>query len=482
MTTKSATLGQQLWESSTIGLGLVNAKRQLVEVNEAFCTIYGYSRQELLQQPLEKLAPNHFRDQARLSYQNYINGDADQGLRFIQRKDGSQQYVRLSVENLITETAEPAQLITVVALPAPANKSATPSEISTTWSKVFLFECDSTGRCTKSNAAAQNQLGIRPQQLIRQPVAIYSGHIQRTLPLAELLSERTSWENAEWQLDPEGNQPHWMLANTQVTDTNTTVVCMVSINSQKRLEATLTQNLHKLRGTNQNLEQFLYGATHDLKAPLASLLGLIDIFRHEEDPEQQALYLQLMEKSIHRLNEFIHEIVDYSKSANQGLRREAIDFRSLVNDVFDSLGYTTSATQIEKIIDIHQPQPFYSDAHCLKVVLSNLISNAYKYSSAHRRPGEIRVSVFVSDQEATLQVRDNGLGIAKEHLSKIFEMFYRASVQQNGSGLGLYLVKETIDKMKGKIDVDSALGEGTSFTVRIPSVSAPPPEQMSLKL
>jgi PAS domain S-box-containing protein len=482
MTTKSATLGQQLWESSTIGLGLVNAQRQLVEVNETFCALYGYPRHELLQQPLEKLAPDHFRDQARLSYQNYVSGDAQRGLQYIHRKDGSQQYVRLSVEKITTNAGEPCQLITVTALPAPEKKSANRPEIPTSWSKVFLFECDSDGRCIKSNTAAQSQLDIRPQQLIRQPVSIYSGHIQRTLPLAELLSERTSWENAEWQLNPEDAQPHWVLANAQASDTNTTIVCLVSIDSQKRLEATLTQNLHKLRGANQNLEQFLYGATHDLKAPLASLLGLIDIFRHEEDPEQQALYLQLMEKSIHRLNEFIHEIVDYSKSANQGLRREAIDFRTLVNDVFDSLGYTTSATQIEKFIEIHQSQPFYSDPHCIKVVLSNLISNAYKYSSAHRRPGEIRVSVFASDQEATLQVRDNGLGIAKEHLGKIFEMFYRASVQQNGSGLGLYLVKETIDKMKGTIHVDSTLGEGTSFTVRIPAVTAHQPEQMSLKL
>nr|WKN40105.1 ATP-binding protein [Tunicatimonas sp. TK19036] len=480
--TESATLGQKLWQSSALGLGLINAQRQLIEVNDTFCAIYGYTRDELLEQPLEKLAPAHFRERARLSYQNYVSGNSERGLQYVQRKDGSQQYVQLTVEHIDSDNEEPLQLITVTALPAPERESAPRTILPASFSNVFLFECDRSGKCLMSNTAAQRHLGIRPQQQLQQQVAIYSGQIQRTLPLAELLKERTLWDGAEWQLNPESERPLWVLANTQLSDQQTTAVCLVSIDAQKRLEDTLTRNLHSLRTSNQHLERFLYGATHDLKAPLASLLGLIDIFRHEEDPEEQAMYLQLMEKSITRLNEFIHEIVDYSKNSNQSLRNSAIDFKSLVNDVFESLGYVTFASQIEKDVEIHQTAPFYSDAHRIKVILSNLISNAYKYSSVHRRPGMIRVSVFASQQEVTLQVRDNGLGIAKEHINKIFDMFYRASEQQSGSGLGLYIVKETIEKMKGTISVDSTLGEGTCFTVSLPASPISSEQQMHLNL
>ncbi|WKN42224.1 PAS domain-containing sensor histidine kinase [Tunicatimonas pelagia] len=483
MTTKSATLEHLLWTSSTIGIGIVNSQRKLIEANPTFCNIYGYSLDELLHQSVDKLAPQHFRDQAQLHYQNYVNGDAYKGYQFIQRQDGSRQYVQLSTDAITLDSEEPGQLITMTALPFPEARTKVLPEIADSLSNVFLFECNALGQCLRSNKAAQQRLDIHPQEFLRQSVAIYSGHIQRTVPIAELLSERAHWENSEWQLYPESTRSQWMLVNARVSERNTTVVCLVSIQEQKRLEDTLTKILKTERASNEHLQHFLCGATHDLKAPTASLLGLLNIFQNEEDEEGKELYLRLMEKSLHRLNEFIYEIVDYSKNKDRRLRQESIDFEKLVNDVFDNLGYSAQAVQIERVINVHQSGTFYSDPHNVNVILSNLISNAYKYSSTHRRSSEVRVSIFASEREATIQVADNGLGIAKEHLNKIFDMFYRASVQESGSGLGLYLVKEVIDKMKGSIHVDSTLGEGTTFTVRLPAVLlAPSQEQMSLNL
>jgi len=484
MITNSATLEHLLWTSSTIGLGIIDNQRKLIEANPTFCSIYGYTLDELLHQSVEKLAPQHFRDQAQLHFQNYVDGDDNKGYQFIQRKDGSRQYVQISTEDITLDSGEAGQFITMTALPFPEPKTKVLPEIADSLPNVFLFECNSLGQCLRSNKAARQQLDIRPQEFLRQSVAIYSGHIQRTVPMAELLGERSHWENAEWQLYPESTRSHWMLVNAHVSERNTTVVCLVSIREQKRLENTITKILKTEQASNEHLQHFLYGATHDLKAPLASLLGLLNIFRDEKDEEEKQLYLRLMEKSIHRLNDFIHEIINYSKHRDRGLRQEAIDFNELVNDAFDNLGYSDSAVQMEKIINVHQSSTFHSDPHSINVVLSNLISNAYKYSSTHRRSGEIRVSVFASDREATIQVADNGQGIAKEHLNKIFDMFYRASIQEDGSGLGLYLVKEAVDKMKGSIHVDSTLGEGTTFTVRlspaIPTTSSQ--EQMSLNL
>jgi signal transduction histidine kinase len=105
-------------------------------------------------------------------------------------------------------------------------------------------------------------------------------------------------------------------------------------------------------------------------------------------------------------------------------------------------------------------------------VLSNLVSNAFKYSSSHRRDSYIEVNVKVENQKAIVQVRDNGLGIGKNHIEKIFDMFFRASEGQGGTGLGLYIVKETLDKLHGSVHVVSELGKGTCFVVTIPSVAA----------
>ncbi|MEM6845398.1 MAG: ATP-binding protein [Bacteroidota bacterium] len=483
MTTKSTTLTQPLWTSSTVGLGIINDQRRLTEVNPAFCAIYGYERIELLGRSIDQLIPQHFRAKARLHYQNYVHGDASKGLQFINKKNGEQRYVQISTDEITTDSGEPGQLITIIALPHPPPRTELPVTNHTSLPGVFWFECDAQGLCLHSNSLAQQKLGIHPNQMLLQPVAIYSGLIQRMVSIAELLNERPEWENAEWQMNPEGDYPHWMLANTHLTERKTKVVCLVSLTDQKRLEDALTKTLQSLRASNEHLQHFLQGATHDLKAPLASLLGLIDIFQDEDDEAEKEMYLQLMEKSIHRLNEFVHEIVDYSKRKHRGLLRETVDFHVLVNDAFEHLEYSTNVVEIEKIVDIHQKAPFYSDPHTIKVILNNLISNAYKYSSTHRRRGEIRVSVFASEKEATLQVSDNGLGIAREHLDNIFDMFYRASVKQEGSGLGLYLVKEAVNKMKGRIHVDSTLGEGTIFTVLLPAVApVPKQEQMSLPL
>lgn len=480
MTIKSATLTQPLWTSPTIGLGIINAQRRLTEANPTFCAIYGYEHIELIGRSIDQLIPQHFRDKARLHYQNYVHGDTSKGLQFIQRKNGEQQYVQISTEDITLDSGEPGQLITLIALPSPSPKTEPPTA-APSLPGVFWFECDTQGMCLQSNSLAQQKLGVYPQQMLLQSVAIYSGLIQRTVTIAELLSERPEWENAEWQLNPESEYPLWMLANTKLTERKTKVVCLVSLTDQKRLEDALTKTLQSLRASNDHLQHFLQGATHDLKAPLASLLGLIDIFQDEDDEAEKEVYLQLMEKSIHRLNEFVHEIVDYSKRKHRGLLRETVDFQVLVNDAFEHLEYSSNGVEIEKIVDIHQKAPFYSDPHSIKVILNNLISNAYKYSSTHRRPGEIRVSVFASEKEATLQVSDNGLGIAKEHLDNIFDMFYRASVKQEGSGLGLYLVKEAVNKMKGRIHVDSTLGEGTTFIVCLPAV-APVPQQKQMSL
>jgi signal transduction histidine kinase len=125
---------------------------------------------------------------------------------------------------------------------------------------------------------------------------------------------------------------------------------------------------------------------------------------------------------------------------------------------------------IETQITVKQDNLFFTDKQRLTVALNNLISNAFRYYNPYQKQPFIHLFVEVFPQKAIIEIKDNGIGIGKEHLSRIFEMFYRATDRTTGSGLGLYIVKEVIDKLKGSVKVESELGRGTTFTIEIPNL------------
>lgn len=490
--TTSETLTYAISQSTLTGVGLLDQKNKFIEVNDAFCQIYGYSREELVGLSLSAISPSDYRERASLFYQDYVKGHVNKGLKQIRRKDGSWTTVYLASENVEDKDKGQFKLINVVELHDIAGMSDQKAEVKESKSisdntNVALLRCSNEGEITFVNDAARSLLFL-PQghKRLNNQVFLFSGNIHRELSLMQLLNEKPSFDNMELLLARPDETQIWTLMSSKPIMIESVLhydVSIINIEALKKLEKKLLIKIDEVNNENKQLDHFVYSATHDLKAPLASLSGLISVLRYEKDSAQKDLYLQLMDKSILRLNEFIKEIVDYSRNSNQELKIEKIDFRSLVDEVFESLEHMASASEIKKIIEIDQKSVFFSDKHRLKVVLSNLISNAYKYSSTHRRDCYINVFVKSDSKQATIHVRDNGQGISQEHIDKIFNMFFRASEGQGGTGLGLYIVKETIDKMQGNIHAVSELGKGTCFVVTLPSqLLADNKRQMSLDI
>lgn len=242
------------------------------------------------------------------------------------------------------------------------------------------------------------------------------------------------------------------------------------ISQQKEAEEKLLLQNAALRKVNGELDQFVYSVSHDLRAPLASVLGLINISRQEDQRETLMHYLDLQEKSIHKLDTYIREIIDLSKNARLNIQKEAVDFTQLVEEVFQGQHYDQSAATVQKINRIEQPFPFCSDHKRIRVILQNLVSNALRYANLQQEPPFVRVSVVVEASQTVLEVEDNGVGIHADYLPNIFQMFYRANHHKTGSGLGLYIVKETLEKLEGRIKVHSEVGKGSKFTVIIPNM------------
>jgi signal transduction histidine kinase len=222
----------------------------------------------------------------------------------------------------------------------------------------------------------------------------------------------------------------------------------------------------ELRKVNGELDRFVYSASHDLRAPLASVLGLVNIARLEKGANFEG-YLDKIESSVLKLDGFIRDIIDFSRNARVEIEAEAIDFKSLITEIFDNLKYLDEKDKIKRVVKVEGEGIFYSDKKRLAVVLNNLIANAIKYSNPHEENSFIEVYVKQNGKQVLLQVKDNGIGIGNEHITSIFKMFYRADSKSKGSGIGLYIVKETLDKIQGTISVQSEYGKGSMFTVRL---------------
>ena len=242
------------------------------------------------------------------------------------------------------------------------------------------------------------------------------------------------------------------------------------ISESKEVRKQMENQNEELLKINTELDRFVYSASHDLKAPLASIMGLITISKLEKDPIVISQYLDMINTSVHKLDRFIKDIISYSRNSRLELEHNLIDFQQLIRDTFNDLEYLDNSRKIDKRIFISIETPFYTDLSRLSVLMNNLVSNAVIYSNPNQQTPFIEIRVSAKANNVVIEVKDNGQGIPEEHQKNIFKMFYRASHTSRGSGLGLYIVKETIEKLKGNITVHSEMGVGSLFTIEIPNL------------
>jgi ligand-binding sensor domain-containing protein/signal transduction histidine kinase len=225
----------------------------------------------------------------------------------------------------------------------------------------------------------------------------------------------------------------------------------------------------KLRKVNSELDSFVYSASHDLRAPLASLLGLIDLSK--KDHRNINVYLDKMHASVKKLDTFIGDIIDFSSNDRKGVQHVEIDFESILESILNELQFLNPDNLFEISIDVDKQEVFISDERRLGIILRNLISNAFKYKDEHKKEHKLFIKIYSSSKGAIMMIKDNGIGIDKNSLNDIFKMFYRATENNVGSGLGLYIVKETTEKLLGKVTVESSINVGSTFTVTVPSLN-----------
>jgi signal transduction histidine kinase len=223
----------------------------------------------------------------------------------------------------------------------------------------------------------------------------------------------------------------------------------------------------QLTKLNEELDRFVYSTSHDLRAPLLSVKGLLKLTENAT-PAEQVNYIGLMQKRLDNLDGFIKEITDYSRNSRLQIVQENVNVFELAEEIWESLRYGEAARGIEFKNELPQNLSVVNDGKRMKVVLSNLISNAVFYHDQRKDKKYIRLYHHLTNSSFSLHIEDNGQGIAPELQTKIFDMFFRGNESSQGSGLGLYIVQETMSKLSGNIQLQSTPKEGSTFSITLP--------------
>lgn len=236
-------------------------------------------------------------------------------------------------------------------------------------------------------------------------------------------------------------------------------------------QVSLQKTVGKLEARNNELDNLVYKISHDIRSPLSSMLGLLDLIKQKTLDEEVAQMIDFVENRAQRLDGFIRKMLDFARASRIERSTQPIELEEVVREILKDLNHYKHFKEIEQKIEIApQVSTLYSDPLRIQIVLSNLISNAVKYQNPYRENKFLHVRIYKhSPIWLCIQVADNGIGVRKEHAQHVFEMFYRGTDATEGSGLGLYIVKQTVDQLGGKIDIETTYGEGTTMTLFLPN-------------
>ncbi len=249
------------------------------------------------------------------------------------------------------------------------------------------------------------------------------------------------------------------------------VVTTGDISFIKKSKLSLRRKNRQLEKVNSELDMFVYSTAHDLRSPLSSILGLVNLAEKTQNVEEKMKCLEMVKGRIEALDDFIQSIIQFSKNNKLPVELEKFPVKRCILEVTEDLELLDVDHKVRMEV-AGSDFTLCSDSSRIKTILNNLISNAIKYHNPLIEDPYVRIKATSAGNQVEFSIEDNGIGIEEEYLDKIYNMFYRATEISKGSGLGLYVVKETVEALSGKIHVKSVKGQGTKFTVTLPNTES----------
>jgi len=258
---------------------------------------------------------------------------------------------------------------------------------------------------------------------------------------------------------------------TKPWDVNELKICVENALEKYYRAAEIKTKNKELEKANAELERFIYSASHDLRAPVASIQGVLQVAKMEVTDPKAIGYFEMIEKSTHSLNEFIGNIIHYYQNTRDDEMIKKIDLNELIEE---SIKKCQAFSHCEKIIfktEISQSTDFVADDQRLRMVLNNIVNNAVKFRDESKNEQLVSIQVISNQDKAKFVISDNGLAITQDKLPLIFDMVDESGSNTASSGIGLYIAREALKKLNGNISVTSNIDEGSRFVFEVPNKS-----------
>lgn len=246
-----------------------------------------------------------------------------------------------------------------------------------------------------------------------------------------------------------------------------TLVSHTNITRLKYAEDLMEQSHTRLYEINSKLNSAMFKIVHDIQEPLNNIQGLLNLANDERHINESKQYYSLIEKSVFSLKKFIQQTLKLSKVSDKS---EFIFFQTIFEEYYESVKYSENCKKVYLKFNTVQTGGFYTIKSEIVSVISNIISNSFKYYDKEKDNPSIFVSVNVTETLADITIKDNGIGISQGHIDKIFDLNFQVDEMESGAGLGLNMVKKSVDILNGKLFINSKIGEGTEIKIVLPNV------------
>jgi signal transduction histidine kinase len=243
------------------------------------------------------------------------------------------------------------------------------------------------------------------------------------------------------------------------------------VEERQKMQSLLFDKNEELEKRNYELDKFVYSVSHNVRSPIASALGLVNVIQLEfEENKNLSFYVSNIGKSLHKLDYYVNKILAYVANKNFKVKKERIYFDGLIAQLIEEAKFLEGAEEVKFNKQITQEIEFYSDTDRLYTILECLIANSVEYKAQREEDSFVKISARITRTHASIIIEDNSEGIQEEQLDKVFEMFYRGNQRSQGTGLGLYVVKQTVEQLGGTLQLQSNYKKGSIFTLQIPNL------------
>ena len=459
-------------------VSITDPKGIIIFVNQTFCEVSGYDEQELLGQNHSILKSKKQPDGlfkglwATISDKKIWKGEVCN-----KRKDGGFYWANVTIIPFIDKNGN---IEKYVAIRFDITKDKENIEQLKIAEKKFklLFESapdayfisDTKGKILNCNITAQVMSGYTREELINKYIgnSILLNKNDRTFFINSLKTPTKTPQKFEFEITSKlkGKITIEIISHRAVID-GENVVLNIARDITKRKIIT-----NKLQDKTKELELFLYRSSHDLRAPYSSLEGILNLMKHETLNESTKELVKMFEQTLKTGKTHIDNLATASEIINKSIEKESVDINKLVKQTINSLKHLDGFKNINFNINISKKLTFCSNSQMLSSILQTLLQNAIKYQRSNNNTHTpfIIINALKTKEGIKISIKDNGMGIKKDEVDKIFNLYYRSNHTVDGTGLGLYIAKNAVEKLNGTISAKSIINTETQFDILLPNL------------